>query len=101
MTSKSDNAAAQAAQVPVRKRRVPLWLWVAGPLAVAGFFGWQWLYAGREVDTDNAYVKAERILVAPQVGGFEPNALDRHPSRWLHWIPTPPDDGARDATDPP
>ena len=69
MTSKSDNAAAQAARVPVRKRRVPLWLWVAGPLAVAGFFGWQWLYAGREVDTDNAYVKAERILVAPQVGG--------------------------------
>ena len=68
MTSKSDTAAT-AAQVPVRKRRVPVWLWVAGPLAVAGFFGWQWAHAGRQVDTDNAYVKAERILIAPQVGG--------------------------------
>ena len=69
MTSKSDSAASDAAQLPVRKRRVPVWLWVAGPVAVAGFFGWQWAYSGREVDTDNAYVKAERILVAPQVGG--------------------------------
>jgi membrane fusion protein (multidrug efflux system) len=68
MTSKSDNAAPVAA-APVRKRRVPMWLWVAGPLAVGGFFGWQWFHAGREVDTDNAYVKAERILGAPQVGG--------------------------------
>ncbi len=47
------------------------------------------------------YFYASKHLVAPQVGGFEPNALDRHPSRWLHWIPAPPDDGARDATDPP
>jgi len=68
MTSKLDNAAPDAA-APVRKRRVPAWLWVAGPLAVGGFFGWQWFHSGREVDTDNAYVKAERILVAPQVGG--------------------------------
>lgn len=68
MTSKSDNAAA-AAQLPPSRRRVPAWLWVAGPFAVAGFFGWQWAHAGRQVDTDNAYVKAERILIAPQVGG--------------------------------
>ncbi len=68
MTSKSDNAAA-AAPVPARKRRVPLWLWVAGPLAVGGFFGWQWYQSTRAIGTDNAYVKAERILVAPQVGG--------------------------------
>ncbi|GAB3515507.1 HlyD family secretion protein [Pseudoxanthomonas daejeonensis] len=69
MTSKSDNTLADATPAPARKRRVPVWLWIAGPLAVAGFFGWQWVNSGREVDTDNAYVKAERILVAPQVGG--------------------------------
>ncbi|HRF84021.1 MAG TPA: hypothetical protein PLO34_06315, partial [Pseudoxanthomonas sp.] len=68
MTSKSDNAAPEAAPAPVRKRRVPAWLWVAGPLAVVGFFGWQWYLSRDEVGTDNAYVKAERILVAPQVG---------------------------------
>ncbi|HET6397490.1 MAG TPA: HlyD family secretion protein [Pseudoxanthomonas sp.] len=69
MTSKSDNAAPQAAPSPVRRRRVPVWLWVAGPLAVAGFFGWEWHLSSREVGTDNAYVKADRILVAPQVAG--------------------------------
>ena len=69
MTSTSDSAAPEAAPSPVRKRRVPLWLWIAGPLAVAGFFGWEWVQSSRQVGTDNAYVKAERILVAPQVGG--------------------------------
>ena len=67
MTSKSDTAA--PAPASVRKRRVPVWAWVAGPLAVAAFFGWQWYQSGRAIDTDNAYVKAERILIAPQVGG--------------------------------
>lgn len=68
MTSKSDHAV-DPAPMPVRKRRVPLWLWIAGPLAVLGFFGWEWYVSSRQVGTDNAYVKAERILVAPQVGG--------------------------------
>ena len=35
MTSKINEAAEKAAQVPVpKRRRVPVWLWVAGPLAV-------------------------------------------------------------------
>jgi len=49
--------------------RVPRWLWIAGPLVVAGFFGWEWYGASRAVNTDNAYVKAERIMVSAQVGG--------------------------------
>ncbi|KAF1687323.1 hypothetical protein B1992_04925 [Pseudoxanthomonas broegbernensis] len=71
MTGKPDTAAAAAAAAPspARRRRVPVWLWIAGPLAVAGFFGWEWMQASRQVGTDNAYVKAERILIAPQVGG--------------------------------
>ncbi|MBD9367082.1 HlyD family secretion protein [Xanthomonas sp. XNM01] len=69
MTSTSGSAAPAAASSPVRKRRVPVWLWVAGPLAVVGFFGWEWVQSSRVVGTDNAYIKAERILVAPQVGG--------------------------------
>lgn len=72
MTSKI-NQAAETAATPTptapKRRRVPLWLWIAGPLAVAGFFGWEWVQSSREVDTDNAYIKADRILIAPQVGG--------------------------------
>ena len=70
MTSKINEAAEKAAQVPLpKRRRVPVWLWVAGPLAVAGLFGWEYIASQREVSTDNAYIKAERILIAPQVGG--------------------------------
>lgn len=58
-----------AAAAPKPARRVPLWLWLAGPAVVAGLFGWQWLAGARSVGTDNAYVKAERVMVAPQVGG--------------------------------
>ena len=70
MTSKINPAArAEAVPAPVRKRRIPLWLWVAAPLAVAGFFCWEWVASSRAVGTDNAYIKADRILVAPQIGG--------------------------------
>lgn len=70
MTGKINEAAEQAAAGSApKRRRVPAWLWIAGPLLVAGFFGWEWWQASRVADTDNAYIKAERILVAPQVGG--------------------------------
>ncbi|WP_213604539.1 HlyD family secretion protein [Pseudoxanthomonas japonensis] len=70
MTSKINEAAENAARTPApKRRRVPVWLWVVGPLAVAGFFGWEYVASQREVSTDNAYIKAERILIAPQVGG--------------------------------
>ena len=70
MTSKINAAGESAAQPSASKRRrVPVWLWIAGPLAVAGFFGWEYVASQREVSTDNAYIKAERILIAPQVGG--------------------------------
>lgn len=70
MTGKINEAGEQpTVQATAKRRRVPLWLWIAAPLLVAGFFGWEWWQSSRVADTDNAYVKAERILVAPQVGG--------------------------------
>lgn len=69
MTSKINPEGEAAAVSTAKRRRVPLWLWIAGPLAVAGFFGWEWYAGSREVGTDNAYVKAERVLIAPQVAG--------------------------------
>lgn len=31
------------------------------------------------------YFYTSKHLVAAELGGFEPNPLDRHPSRWLYW----------------
>lgn len=72
MTSKSPNetaAVAVAAASQSARRRVPLGLWLAGPLAVAGFFGWQAFATGGSVETDNAYAKAERVMISAQVAG--------------------------------
>ncbi len=70
MTS-TTNSAASAVSSPSApaKRRVPLWLWAGPVLAVLAFFGWQWQQSQRSVATDNAYVRAEKILIAPQVEG--------------------------------
>ena len=57
------------ASMKTAARRIPRWVWFAGPLLVAGFFTWEWVNSSRQVDTDNAYVKAERIMVSAQVGG--------------------------------
>ncbi|HEU0152537.1 MAG TPA: HlyD family secretion protein [Arenimonas sp.] len=70
MTSKSpQERLSTEATTPPTKRRIPTWLWVAGPLVVLAFFAWEWTVSSRAVATDNAYVKAERIMVSPQVGG--------------------------------
>ena len=57
------------AQVKAAAGRVPLWIWIAGPLLVVAFFGWQWFQSNHEVGTNNAYVKAERLMVSAQVSG--------------------------------
>ncbi len=69
MTSKINPAADTPVAENKPKRRIPVWLWIAAPLAVAGFFGWEWYASNRAVGTDNAYIKADRILISPQVGG--------------------------------
>lgn len=56
-------------QMKAAAGKVPLWLWIAGPIAVIGFFSWEWWHSSREVDTSNAYVKAERVMVSAQVPG--------------------------------
>src|SRR6185436_14341145 len=58
------------APVPVRaarKRRT--WLWFAGPALVLAIGGYLYLTSGRYVSTDNAYVEADRVTIAPQVAG--------------------------------
>ncbi|WP_440221971.1 HlyD family secretion protein [Dokdonella sp. MW10] len=54
---------------PAAKRRGNRLLWIAGPLAVAVVAGWFYLHSGRYASTDNAYVQADLVTIAPQVGG--------------------------------
>jgi membrane fusion protein (multidrug efflux system) len=70
MTSKTPNeiSPSQAAAMP-STRRSRRWLWIAGPLLVLALFGWEWLAGRGKAETDNAYVKAERVMIAPQVAG--------------------------------
>ena len=56
-------------QMKAAAGRVPMWLWIAGPLLVISFFGWEWFQSGRQVETSNAYVKAERVMISAQVAG--------------------------------
>jgi membrane fusion protein (multidrug efflux system) len=49
--------------------RVPLWVWILGPLLVVAFFGWQWYASSHEVGTNNAYVKADRLMISSQIPG--------------------------------
>ncbi|HUI22187.1 MAG TPA: HlyD family secretion protein [Methylocella sp.] len=40
-------------------------------IGLAGRFGWHWWTEGRfEETTDNAYLQADKVIVAPKVGGF-------------------------------
>ncbi|MBB5208728.1 HlyD family secretion protein [Chiayiivirga flava] len=63
------NVASPAVAPAARPRRTRLLLWLAGPLVVAGVFAWNWVAGADAVSTDNAYVKADRVMIAPQVAG--------------------------------
>jgi membrane fusion protein (multidrug efflux system) len=49
--------------------RVPLWVWILGPLLVVAFFGYEWYSSKHEVGTNNAYVKADRLMISSQIAG--------------------------------
>ena len=71
---------------PSRSLRKQALLTLALLLAVgaAGRFGWHWWTNGRfEEATDNAYLQADKVVVAPKVGGFvtEVFAGDNQPVR--------------------
>src|SRR5436190_12778776 len=65
--ARAPGAPAPAPVRPARRRRT--WLWFAGPALVLVVGGWLYLSGGRYVSTDNAYVEADRVTIAPQVAG--------------------------------
>jgi membrane fusion protein (multidrug efflux system) len=69
MTDKQPQEAV-APQKPAAKRRwMRTVMWIAGPALVLGIGGWLYLTSGRYASTDNAYVQADRVSIAPQIGG--------------------------------
>ncbi len=68
MTDKQFGAPA-VSEPPLARKKSSKLLWIAGPALVLGIGGFLWLSSGRYVSTDNAYVQADRVNIAPQVAG--------------------------------
>jgi membrane fusion protein (multidrug efflux system) len=64
--SKANPESAERGGKPSRGNRV---LWIAGPLAVALVAGYFYITSGRYTSTDNAYVQADQVTIAPQISG--------------------------------
>jgi membrane fusion protein, multidrug efflux system len=69
---------ARPARIGLKKKLRVALLAGASLLAIAssGYFGWHYWTTGRfQVSTDNAYVKADNITIAPKVSGYIANVL--------------------------
>ena len=59
-----------AEPAPAKKRKSRnLILWILGPALVLCIGGYMYLVGGRFVSTDNAYVEADHVTIAPQISG--------------------------------
>ena len=58
-------------KVPAKPKRrwTRTLLWVAGPALVIGIGAWMYVTAGRYASTDNAYIQADHVTIAPQISG--------------------------------
>src|SRR3990167_6244132 len=68
-TSMSSTSSTTANEPQPRKKWLRHSLMALGIVLVAGGGLWGWLTSCRYVGTDNAYIKAEKILLAPDVSG--------------------------------
>ena len=68
MTDLQPRVAAEPASKPARRWTRTL-LWIGGPAIVLGVGAWLYLHSGRYASTDNAYVQADRVTIAPQISG--------------------------------
>ena len=70
MTDKQPTVQEAAPVQPPKKRSWKRTLmWIGGPALVAGIAGYMYVTSGRFASTDNAYVQADRVTIAPQVSG--------------------------------
>jgi membrane fusion protein (multidrug efflux system) len=69
MTATESDAKAVSEAIPAKPKRGNRLLWIAGPLVVAVIAGYFYVTSGRYTSTDNAYVQADQVTIAPQIGG--------------------------------
>ena len=70
MTDKQPVVQEAAANQPAKKRSwTRTLMWVGGPALVLAIAGYMYITSGRFASTDNAYVQADRVTIAPQVSG--------------------------------
>jgi len=69
MTEQQEQVESAAVAPKKAHRASRMVMWVLGPALVLGAGGWLYLTSGRYASTDNAYVQADRVTIAPQVGG--------------------------------
>lgn len=70
-TASASSSAAASTSAPWARRRQLRNVVIAliGPLAAAIFGSWLYFTGGRYVSTDNAYIKADKIAVSPDISG--------------------------------
>jgi membrane fusion protein (multidrug efflux system) len=70
MTDKQPTLDSPAPAKPKPKRRwTRTLMWIGGPAVVLAIAGWMYITSGRYASTDNAYVQADRVTIAPQISG--------------------------------
>ncbi|HET7924989.1 MAG TPA: biotin/lipoyl-binding protein, partial [Rhodanobacteraceae bacterium] len=70
MTDKQPVVQEAPAAQPAKKRSWKRTLmWIGGPALVIAIGGYMYITSGRFASTDNAYVQADRVAIAPQVSG--------------------------------
>ena len=70
-----------ATMQPKKRRWTRTLMWIAGPALVLAIGGYMYISSGRFASTDNAYVQADRVTIAPQVSGrvVEVNVRENQP----------------------
>src|SRR5262249_48815296 len=59
----------EAAAQPKKRKWTRTLMWIGGPALVLAIAGYMYVTSGRFASTDNAYVQADRVTIAPQVSG--------------------------------
>ena len=69
MTDKQPQLESEAAPPKQKRMWTRTTLWVAGPLVVSLIGAWFYVTSGRYASTDNAYIGADQVTIAPQTSG--------------------------------
>ena len=64
-----DNSAGESSEPPAKRRLLRWTLMILGPVLLLGIGSYVYIIGGRYVDTDNAYIKADKVSLSAQISG--------------------------------